>query len=128
MESMRVKKRWVPFQRSPRPYPGARPRSEGLGKGAGGGKWLGARQGEPTQLSMGKTPTHRGAALLWTLRESPTLGAQTFLCCAPEASAEAPGPPGRRGRVAGRGPQGEGAGWQAGAPGRRGRVAGRAPG
>lgn len=104
MEFLRVKKHWVPFQRSPRPYPGARPRSEGSGKGAGSGKWLGAQQGEPTQLSMGKTPTHRGAALLWTLRESPTLGAQTFLCCAPKASAEAPGP------------QGEGAGWQAGAP------------
>lgn len=52
------------FQRSPRPYPGARPALRTRERGAGCGKWLGARQGEPTQLSMGKTPTHRGAALL----------------------------------------------------------------
>ena len=47
---------------------------------------------------MGKTPTHRGAALLWTLRESPTLGALTFLCYAPEASAEALGTPRAKGQ------------------------------
>ena len=37
-EFVRVKKRWVPFQRSPRPYPGARPCSEGLGRGQGVGR------------------------------------------------------------------------------------------
>ena len=38
VEFIRVKKLWVPFQRSPRPYPAACPCSESLGWGSGGGE------------------------------------------------------------------------------------------